>query len=84
MLFRSPLLRFAESFNGRFRSYRFNGSKIGITDTGRRVLAGKADHVTLNGINRWIGGVHLLGNRVRWRWDERIQEIVSRRNPHVN
>ena len=79
-----PLLRFAESFNGRFRSYRFNGSKIGITDTGRRVLAGKADHVTLNGINRWIGGVHLLGNRMRWRWDERIQEIVSRRNPHVN
>jgi hypothetical protein len=27
------------------------------------VLGGKADHITLNGIDRWIGGVHLLGHR---------------------
>jgi len=36
------------------------------------VLAGKADHITLNGIDRWIGGVHLFGNQVPWRWDERV------------
>ena len=28
-------------------------------------------------LDRWIGGVHLLGHRVRWRWDERLQKIVS-------
>lgn len=72
-----PLLRFTEPFKGKFKSYQFNGSKIGVTDTGHSVLGGKADHITLNGIDRWIGGVHLLGHRVRWRWDERLGEIVS-------
>ena len=38
-----------------------------ITDTGRRVLAGRADHVALNGISRWLGGTHLSPGRV-WRW----------------
>ena len=74
-----PLLRFAEPFTGKLESYQFNGSKITVTDAGQRVLAGKADHVALNGINRWIGGVHLLGHRVRWRWDERLHRIVSAR-----
>ncbi len=71
-----PLLRFAEPFKGAFKSYLFNGSKIAITDTGRSVLVGKADHIALNGIERWIGGVHLAGNRVRWRWDERSNGVV--------
>ena len=74
-----PLLRFAKPFTGKLDSYQFNGSKITVTDAGQRVLAGKADHVALNGINRWIGGVHLLGHRVRWRWDERLHRIVSAR-----
>jgi uncharacterized protein DUF1835 len=30
-----------------------------LTDAGRSVLAGRANHVTLNGINDWVGGVHL-------------------------
>lgn len=79
-----PLLRFAEPFKGKFKSYQFNGSKIGVTDTGRSVLGGTADHITLNGIDRWIGGVHLLGHRVCWRWDERIREIVSQRKQARN
>ena len=76
---RHPLLRFAEPFTRKLDSYQFNGSKITVTDAGQRVLAGKADHVALNGINRWIGGVHLLGHRVRWRWDERLHRMVSAR-----
>lgn len=38
-----------------------------LTQTGRDVLAGRADHVVLNGIDRWMGGVHLTDGR--WRWD---------------
>ena len=38
-----------------------------ITDDGSRVLAGEADDVALNGIDRWIGGVHLTYGNV-WRW----------------
>ena len=39
-----------------------------ITDNGRRVLSGELDDVVLNGIDRWIGGVHLAGDNV-WRWN---------------
>ena len=74
-----PLLCFAEPFKGAFKSYLFNGSKIAMTDTGRSVLVGKVDHIALNGIERWIGGVHLTGNRVRWRWDESSNGIVPQR-----
>src|SRR5262249_11022255 len=44
---------------------------MALTDLGGDVLAGKADHIRVNGIDRWIGGVHLLGKDVRWRWDDR-------------
>jgi hypothetical protein len=39
------------------------------TAVGHDVISGKSDHVTLNGVNRWIGGVHLKGKVVPWRWD---------------
>jgi hypothetical protein len=47
-----------------------------VTDAGRRVLDGEADHVALNGVDRWIGGVHLRGRAVPWRWDEGRETIV--------
>jgi len=40
---------------------------ISLTDTGRDVLAARADHIALNGISRWLGGVHLAPQRL-WRW----------------
>ena len=39
-----------------------------LTDDGTRVLAGSADDVVLNGIDRWIGGVHLRPDNL-WRWN---------------
>ena len=44
---------------------------VRLTDTGVRVLAGEADQIALNGIDRWIGGVHLRGHHIPWRWDGR-------------
>ena len=35
-----------------------------LTESGARVLAGEADHVGLNGIDRWLGGVHLIAEPV--------------------
>lgn len=52
------------------------GTRLRLTDTGARVLAGDADHVTLNGIDRWIGGVHLHGPYARWRWDDGTETLV--------
>jgi hypothetical protein len=50
-----------------------------LTDAGARVLAGQADQVALNGIDRWIGGVHLVGRHVPWRWDDGTEAIVASR-----
>jgi hypothetical protein len=50
---------------------------VALTEAGRSVLDGAADHVALNGIDRWIGGVHLAGRSVPWRWDEGVEAVVS-------
>jgi Domain of unknown function (DUF1835) len=50
---------------------------VRLTDAGRQVLDGEEDHVTLNGIDRWIGGVHLTGRAVRWRWNDGTEAIVA-------
>jgi Domain of unknown function (DUF1835) len=49
---------------------------VALTETGRNVLDGGADHVALNGVDRWIGGVHLAGREMRWRWDEGTESIT--------
>jgi hypothetical protein len=59
-------------------SRRVDGSTLlRLTATGVRVLAGEADHIALNGIDRWIGGVHLHGHHPRWRWDEGTEAIST-------
>lgn len=45
-------------------------AELCVTDLGRDVLAGVADWVLAQGIDRWYGGVHLEGRFVRWRWDD--------------
>jgi hypothetical protein len=52
-----------------------------LTDRGRDVLAGRADHAELNGIDRWLGGVHLEGHRPRWRWDPLRSEVTAADSP---
>jgi len=51
-------------------------TSLRLTDIGARVLAGAADHLTLNGIDRWIGGVHLRGHHVPWRWNDATETIT--------
>ena len=55
-------------------------TRLALTETGRRVLAGEADHVERNGLDRWIGGVHLHGRAIEWRWDEATEQIVRARH----
>lgn len=45
-------------------------TEIAITDFGLRLLSGNEDRVRTNGINRWFGGVKLIGQEAVWRWDE--------------
>jgi hypothetical protein len=48
-----------------------------LTETGWQVLAHAADFVALNGIDRWLGGVHLTDQK-RWRWN--AQSLRLERN----
>ncbi len=60
-----PLIRLP----GRPIDQSFPKGEIELTDDGRRVAAGELDWVAIRGIDRWFGGVHLVGDRARWRWD---------------
>ena len=55
-----------------------------LTETGARVLAGQGDRIALNGINRWLGGVHLMalpGDGASasplWRWDTSRRTLLK-------
>jgi hypothetical protein len=51
-------------------------SRLRRTEMGSRVLAGREDHIHHNGIDRWIGGVHLRGNDIDWTFDEGTERII--------
>lgn len=51
--------------------------EVVLTSAGRAVIAGRADHARLNGIDRWLGGVHLQGVEPRWRWDGAAGRLVE-------
>ena len=55
----------------------FAEARVAITEDDRRVAAGAADQVELDGIDYWLGGVHLQGRRSAWRWDEEAGRIVA-------
>jgi hypothetical protein len=50
--------------------------EVTTTAAGRNVIEGRADHIELNGIDRWLGGVHLKGDQAAWRWDRASARIV--------
>jgi hypothetical protein len=53
-----------------------SGDVYMLTALGRHLLAAEVDWITINGIDRWIGGVRLLGRAVPWRYDERLETLV--------
>jgi hypothetical protein len=53
-------------------------TRLALSAAGARVLDGRDDHARLNGIDRWIGGVHLHGEPA-WRFHEGTETIVATR-----
>lgn len=47
-----------------------------LTDTGRKVLAGDVDFLTIAGTPRWAGGVEIRPRERSWRWDEGRHTVV--------
>jgi len=50
-----------------------------VTVLGRRILAGDADWLEQQPLDRWIGGVHLSSGD-HWRYDEQQETLVRRRS----
>jgi len=48
-----------------------------LTGEGRAVINGGADFVRLNGIDTWLGGVHLHGDDAKWRWDDEAETLTK-------
>lgn len=53
-------------------------TRVALTVDGERVLACAADRVALCGIDRWLGGVHLIGHGPVWRWDVDRKTVMMR------
>jgi len=64
--------------HGSWPSRRKPYSKINVqmTPKGRDIFSGKGDCIKENGIDRWLGGVHLFGDEAEWRWDPSTQRLV--------
>ncbi len=51
-------------------------SSFELTEHGAAALDGKEDFVIKNGIDEWLGGIHLKGREAAWRWDEDTQQLL--------
>lgn len=74
---RKPLLTISGGENGGSDpGSRFHKTAFEMTDVGHSVLKGDADFVAINGIDLWLGGVHLSGAGNLWRWDDDSKALV--------
>ena len=73
----TPLLTLSNSVNGASTvAAQILLSSFEITDFGKAVLDGNQDFVIRNGIDYWLGGVHLEGDEAGWRWEEDAEELA--------
>jgi hypothetical protein len=68
---RNPLVELSEGTD----DFTSPSLRVTLNDLGEVVLDGGADHVELNGIDRWMGGVHLSPVNL-WRWDADAQTLT--------
>jgi hypothetical protein len=58
----APLL----AHDGAFHPDAAPSGSFTLTPAGNDVLDARADHIDLNGIDTWVGGVHVTDGRYRW------------------
>jgi hypothetical protein len=57
-------------------SSAFRNAELSLTEAGRSVLTRERDWIDMGGADRWLGGMHLDGSRVEWRWDRNRRSLV--------
>lgn len=73
---KAPLLTRGNGHSQELGPEEMHRTTFEITKSGEAVLKGNADFVELNGIDIWLGGVHLAGKEYFWRWDEESHRLV--------
>lgn len=75
---REPLLniRNRNGSDSKLTSENVHQISFEITEAGKAVLNAQADFVEMNGIDTWLGGVHLLGKTDLWRWDDQAKKLT--------
>lgn len=58
--------------------YGYTQAFFKLTERGEAVLAGEADFIATNGIDLWLGGVHLCDKEGLWRWDEQNRQLAHK------
>ena len=76
-IYRQYLRRLREA---KFPLLNENNDGLELTDLGRAVFSGEKDWVAVNGMERWLGGVHLQEGAPVWRWDTERGTISAERN----
>jgi hypothetical protein len=75
----TPLLTLSSTVNGAATdSAEMLLSTFVLTEVGRAVLDREDDFVRRNGIDSWLGGVHLKGDESDYRWEEAAQQLLAK------
>ena len=73
---KTPLLAMGGSGSWPSRDHPSSELTLHLTPKGEEILKGADDWITMNGIDRWLGGVHLSGAKALWRWEGRGNRLV--------
>jgi len=71
-----PLLKITNGNLSDLNSEDLTQLSFEITKAGNTVRKENADFVRMNGIDSWLGGVHLRGKFNCWRWDARARKLT--------
>jgi hypothetical protein len=73
-----PLLEIksTQASDSKLTAENFHNASFEITVAGDAVLDREADFVDLNGVDTWLGGVHLVGKSDIWRWDDQVRTLT--------
>ena len=74
---KQPLISITGMDSDATKASSFRHASFEITALGTSVLTAQSDFIGLNGIDLWLGGVHLKDGSALWRWDENQRRLVN-------
>lgn len=64
-------------------SRAFRNAEMALTPSGREVLECARDWIVTGGSERWIGGLHIDGSQIQWRWDPDTRRVAAQNGARV-